>query len=46
MRVVCKPDDKETIIAADDRDLDVMLPINGKFKNGIERMLYKASDLL
>lgn len=46
MRVVCHKDDKETIIAADERELDVMLPINGKFKNGIERMLYKASDLL
>lgn len=46
MRVVCHKDDQETIIAADERELDVMLPINGKFKNGIERRLYKASDLL
>lgn len=46
MRVVCHANDRETLIAADDRELDVMLPINGKFKNGIERRLYKASDLL
>ena len=46
MRVVCHANDRDTLIAADDRELDVMLPINGKFKNGIERRLYKASDLL
>lgn len=46
MRVVCKPDDKHTLIAAEERDLDVMLPIRGEFKNGIERRLYKPSDLV
>lgn len=46
MRVVCNANDRDTLIAADDRELDVMLPVNGKFKNGIERRLYKASDLL
>lgn len=46
MRVVCKKDDTDTIIAADDRQLDVMIPIDGNFKRGIERRLYKAVDLL
>ncbi|MGS9609517.1 primase-helicase zinc-binding domain-containing protein [Salmonella enterica subsp. enterica serovar Infantis] len=46
MRVVCHADDQETIIAADERELDVMLPVNGSFKNGIERKLYNAEDLL
>ncbi|QGF21249.1 DNA primase [Citrobacter phage HCF1] len=32
MRVVCRADDKETLIAADERQLDVMIPIDGNFK--------------
>lgn len=46
MRVVCKPDETHTLIAAEERELDVMIPIRGNYKNGIERRLYKASDLL
>lgn len=46
MRVVCHADDTETLIAADERQLDVMIPIGGNFKKGIERRLYKAESLL
>lgn len=46
MRVVCRADDKETLIAADERQLDVMIPIDGNFKKGVERRLYKAESLL
>ncbi|UTQ80564.1 putative DNA primase/helicase [Pseudomonas phage Motto] len=46
MRVVCRVDDKETLIAADERQLEVMIPIDGNFKKGIERRLYKADTLL
>lgn len=46
MRVVCRRDDRDTIIAADDRNLDVMLPIGDSFKNGMEKKLYKPESLL
>lgn len=46
IRVVCLADDKETLIAADERQLDVMIPIDGNFKKGVERRLYKAESLL
>lgn len=46
MRVVCHKDDRDVIIAADERNLDVMLPIGGNFKNGVEKKLYKPESLL
>lgn len=46
MRVMCRKEDRDTLIAADDRQLDVMLPVNGNFKLGVERKLYKADSLL
>lgn len=46
MRVMCRKEDRDTLIAADDRQLDVMLPVNGNFKLGVERKLYKADGLL
>ena len=46
MRVVCKSTDQDVIIAAEERGLDVMLPINDNFRQGIERKLYKPETLL
>lgn len=46
MRVVCKRSDTDTLIAAEERCLDVMIPINDNYKMGIERKLYNPSDLL
>lgn len=46
MRVVCKSTDRDVIISAEERQLDVMIPINDNFKNGIERKLYNATALL
>lgn len=46
MRVVCKSTDQDVIISAEERGLDVMLPINDNFRQGIERKLYKPETLL
>lgn len=46
MRVVCKSTDQDVIIAAEERGLDVMLPVNDNFRQGIERKLYKPETLL
>lgn len=46
MRVVCKSTDQDVIITAEERGLDVMLPINDNFRQGIERKLYKPETLL
>lgn len=46
MRVVCKSTEQEVIIAAEERGLDVMLPINDNFRQGVERKLYKPETLL
>lgn len=46
LRVVCDPDDFDTLCAAEERELEVMIPINGNLKMGIEKKIYKASDLL
>lgn len=46
MRVVCKTTDRETLIAAEERNLDVMVPIDNNYKRGIERKLYKPETLL
>lgn len=46
MRVVCKSTDQDVLIAAEERELDVMIPINDNFKQGIERKLYKPETFL
>ena len=46
MRVVCKSTDQDVLIAAEERQLDVMIPINDNFKHGIERKLYKPESFL
>lgn len=46
MRVVCKSTDQDVIIAAEERGLDVMLPIDDNFRQWIERKLYKPETLL
>lgn len=46
MRVVCKTTDKETLIAAEERNLDVMIPIDNNYKLGLERKLYKPETLI
>lgn len=46
MRVVCKTTDKETLIAAEERSLDVMIPIDNNYKLGLERKLYKPETLI
>lgn len=46
MRVVCKSTDQDVIISAEERGLDVMIPINDNFKQGIERKLYKPESFL
>lgn len=46
MRVVCKSTDQDMIIAAEERGLDVMIPINDNFRQGIERKLYKPESLI
>lgn len=45
LRVSCHPSDKETIYAADESALDVIMPRDGRWSMGIERKLYKAGDL-
>lgn len=46
MRVVCRTTDRDVLIAAEERGLDVMIPIDNNFKRGIERKLYKPESLL
>ena len=46
MRVVCRATDRDVLIAAEERGLDVMIPIDNNFKRGIERKLYKPESLL
>lgn len=46
MRVVCRKDDRDVIIAAEERGLDIMMPVNDNFKQGVERKLYKPESLL
>lgn len=46
MRVVCRTTDRDVLIAAEERGLDVMIPIGNNFKRGIERKLYKPESLL
>lgn len=46
MRVVCRSDNLDMIYAADDRGLNVMIPIGGDFKKGIERKLYDPASLI
>lgn len=46
MRVVCRTTDRDVLITAEERGLDVMIPIDNNFKRGIERKLYKPESLL
>lgn len=46
MRVVCKSTDRDILITAEERGLDVMIPVGDNFRNGIERKLYKPETLL
>lgn len=46
MRVVCKSTDRDSIIAAEERGLDIMMPINDNYRQGIERKVYKPESLL
>ncbi|HBA6424287.1 TPA: hypothetical protein J2F85_003459 [Escherichia coli] len=46
-RVACRYCDTDILIAADDRNVDVVIPNDGKsFKTGIRKKVYKAKDLL
>lgn len=46
LRVACKASDKESLYMADDADLKVIIPNDDIFKRGMQRKLYKASDLI
>ena len=46
MRVACKRTDQETIIAAEERELDIVLPLGDNFRCGVERKLYSPGSLL
>lgn len=46
-RVACRDCDIDILAVADDRDIDVVIPNDGKsFKTGIRKKVYKADDLL
>lgn len=46
-RIACRDCDTDILIAADDRNVDVVIPNDGKsFKTGIRKKVYKANDLL
>lgn len=46
MRVACRPDDKDTLYMADDRELKVIIPNAGGYRSGMERRIYNAHDLI
>lgn len=46
LRVACNPEDMETLYMADDRDLKVLLPNPGGFKQGAQRKLFEPSQLI
>lgn len=46
LRVVCRSTDKDVLISAEERGLDVMMPIGDNYRSGIERKLYNPSSLL
>ncbi|EDV3179085.1 DNA primase [Salmonella enterica subsp. arizonae] len=46
MRVVCRSNDADTIIAAEERGLDVIIAVNDNFKNGIQKKIFNPKDLL
>ncbi|QJT70560.1 UNVERIFIED_ASMBLY: DNA primase [Shigella phage 2019SD1] len=46
MRVVCKSTDRDAIIAAEERGLEIMMPINDNYRQGIDRKVYKPESLL
>lgn len=46
LRVACKVSDSETLYMADDRSLRVIIPNNDRFKDGMQKKIYNASDLL
>lgn len=46
MRVVCKSTDRDAIIAAEERGLEIMMPINDNYRQGIERKVFKPESLL
>lgn len=46
MRVVCKSTDRDVLISAEERGLDVMIPIGNNFKQGIERKLYRPESFI
>lgn len=46
MRVVCRSTDRDVLITAEERGLDVMIPIGNNFKQGIERKLYRPESFI
>lgn len=46
MRVICRPDDKQTIYMADERDLQILLPDERGIQYGLQKTLYSARDLI
>ena len=47
LRVACTRHDFDLLAVADDRNVDVVIPNDGKsFKTGIRKKVYKANDLL
>lgn len=46
MRVACLASDTESLYAADDRAIKVIIPINESFRLGMQRKLFLPADLL
>ena len=46
MRVICKSTDRDVLITAEERGLDIMIPIDNNFKRGIERKLYSPDSFI
>ena len=46
MRVVCKSTDRDAIIAAEERGLEIMMPINDNYRQGIEMKVFKPESIL
>lgn len=44
--VSCKPDNIEILHVADDAGIGVLLPVNSSWNAGVEKVIYKAEDLL
>lgn len=46
IRVICHPHDRDSIIAAEERQLKVLLPVDGDFKKGIMKKIFDPASLL